>query len=241
MTDRPTTYEKKQTPRAEAALEKLAAKERKELERVVKGLCADPWKYERRLEETADKAWIYRHYPSPRFEITFKEIEAEKPTLLFVHYGIKRTQLPRRAFISYSRKDSKYLDELVTLLSLLEDLGKLKVFSDPEIRAGDDWEEEIFTALEEADYGILLVSTDFVGSDFIKSRELPEIKKAVEASRLVLLWIPLRPVPYELLWFTEKQALSDPAKPLTDLKTKAQREAAFTEIVRKINERCEAD
>jgi internalin A len=83
-------------------------------------------------------------------------------------------------FFSYSHKDAFLKGELGTHLKLLERIGKINSWSDLEIGAGENWEEEIMNELERADIILLLVSADFFHSDFCYDREL---KRALERHR----------------------------------------------------------
>jgi len=70
-------------------------------------------------------------------------------------------------FISYSRKDRDFLERFWTHLSPLETLYGLQRWDDSRIQPGDIWLEEIEQALERAQVALLLVSPDFLASDFI--------------------------------------------------------------------------
>ena len=75
----------------------------------------------------------------------------------------------KKVFISYSRKDAKYKERLVTHLNVLEKQGLLDVWEDQRIAAGANWRAELDKALNEAHVAILLVSADFLTSEFILS------------------------------------------------------------------------
>ncbi len=70
-------------------------------------------------------------------------------------------------FISYSHKDEEWKDRLVTHLGVLERRGTLRVWEDRKIAAGGAWFEEIEDALGKADAAILMISADFLNSEFI--------------------------------------------------------------------------
>jgi hypothetical protein len=82
-------------------------------------------------------------------------------------------------FVSYSHKDRRYQERLVTQLRVLEKAGKhrLRVWSDQQISPGGDWQEAIDTALTSAASAVLLVSANFLTSNFILQREIPAILK----------------------------------------------------------------
>jgi internalin A len=76
-----------------------------------------------------------------------------------------------RVFVSYSRKDERLLNELKTHLSPLRRLRLIETWDDREIEAGDDWREKIHENLERADIIILLVSANFIDSDYCFEKE----------------------------------------------------------------------
>ncbi len=75
-------------------------------------------------------------------------------------------------FISYSDKDETEKEQLLTHLGVLQSHGLLEVWSDDQIKRGDDWEADIKAAIERAHVGILLISADFLKSKIILNREV---------------------------------------------------------------------
>ena len=82
------------------------------------------------------------------------------------------TEESPKIFVSYSRKDKKWLERLQVHLKPLESDGVVDLWDDTEIKAGADWEAEIERALVEAKAAILLISADFLASDFIRKRDV---------------------------------------------------------------------
>jgi internalin A len=81
-------------------------------------------------------------------------------------------QKPLRVFCSYSRKDEKYLNELRTWLRGLERQRLIEWWHDREIVPGQEWREAIDENLEAADVILLLISPDFMASDFAYKEEM---------------------------------------------------------------------
>lgn len=82
-----------------------------------------------------------------------------------------------KLFISYCHKDDEYREALETHLSLLRRNGEILSWSDRKIIPGQEWGGEISEALELADIIVLLVSADFINSDYCYDKE---VKRAIE-------------------------------------------------------------
>ena len=96
-------------------------------------------------------------------------------------------------FISYSHKDRAFLERFWTHLSPLETQYGLQRWDDSRIQPGDIWLDEIERALARAQVALLLVSPDFLASDFIRRQELPCLFEAAQNDGLKILWVPLLP------------------------------------------------
>jgi hypothetical protein len=79
---------------------------------------------------------------------------------------------PVTLFYSYSHKDEDLRDELDGHLKILERRGMVQAWHDREIVPGKTWDSEIDDHLRNAELVLLLVSKDFVASDYIWSTEL---------------------------------------------------------------------
>jgi hypothetical protein len=103
-----------------------------------------------------------------------------------------------QVFVSYSHRDKKWLDRLLVFLKPYQRQG-LRLFADPYIQVGERWRRAIEGALERACIGVLLVSQDFLASDFIYEQELPPLKRAADRGHLVLICVPVSASTYQVL------------------------------------------
>ena len=128
---------------------------------------------------------------------------------------IKRNKI----FISYSHKDDVWLRKVQDNLKFLKHNGfQFSVWDDTKLRGGNKWKQEIDKALNESGIAILIISMDFLGSDFIRNNELPPILRNAEENGTVILPIIVRPC----LFTKDKnlsdfQAVNEPKRPLSTL------------------------
>ena len=80
-----------------------------------------------------------------------------------------------KVFISYSHKDEKWMDEFLKHLHPYMLKDEFEIWSDSDIYPGEDWEQAIERSLHSSDVFVLLISADYLNSDFIKNSEIPSI------------------------------------------------------------------
>ncbi|MCD6321541.1 MAG: toll/interleukin-1 receptor domain-containing protein, partial [Clostridiales bacterium] len=95
-------------------------------------------------------------------------------------------------FISYSHIDEIEKSELVSHLRVLKTAGIIQQWVDDDIRGGDKWKEEIDKAIQSADLAILLISKNFLNSEFIRTEELPTLRERARTKGMVLFPIIAR-------------------------------------------------
>ncbi len=103
---------------------------------------------------------------------------------------------PIKIFIAYSHSDEAYLKSLRRHLSVIED-DDLSIWYDGEILPGDVWDTSIKSRLREADIILLLVSVDFLTSDYVKNIELPTALERHEAGECKVVPVILRSCMWE--------------------------------------------
>ena len=153
---------------------------------------------------------------------------------IFNSNGEEDDMIRNKIFISYSHQDSEWLKRLQVYLKPLEKKGLVDRWDDTRIKAGMKWREEIQKALDSAQIAILLVSSDFLASDFIDEVELPQLLKAAESAGALILSVILNPCKgnFSRSDLQEFQTVNSPSQPLSSMDNNGK-----DEIFNKLTER----
>jgi hypothetical protein len=133
-----------------------------------------------------------------------------------------------RLFISYSHVDQSRKNELVKHLEPLKRLNLVETWHDGVLKPGDEWEEEILDQLENADIILLLVSIDFINSEFCYDRELERALEPHSEGDAVVIPVILRSCHWQQTPFAKLQALPKEAKAINSW---SDRDEAFTNVI----------
>ncbi len=134
-------------------------------------------------------------------------------------------------FFSYAHEDEALRDELAKHLKLLERQGAIAAWYDREITAGTEWAGEIDAHLKTAGVILLLISADFLASDYCWDVELQQALARHEAGEARVIPVILREVDWSGAPFSELEPLPQKGKPVTSW---ANRDAAFKDIAQGI-------
>lgn len=146
------------------------------------------------------------------------------------------THLP--IFISYSHKNEDQLQRLCLHLAGLEKLCVISVWSDKKIDVGDKWEAEIMQAMSDAKIAVLLVTADFLASDFIQDSEIPFLRDRFGKGELELFPVIARPCAWEMWnWLQEIQVFPSDDQPVW--RTGGNSEFELTQLARKIKRKAQ--
>jgi len=139
----------------------------------------------------------------------------------------------KSVFVSYSHKDAHWLERLEVHLKPLIRNEKLDLWHDQKIQSGQIWKAEIDKALQNASAAILLISADFLASDFIASEELPDLLEKAEKKGTKIIPVIVAPARFEESVLSRFQSSNQPCKPLS-IMTKPEAEAALVKISRDV-------
>lgn len=142
-----------------------------------------------------------------------------KPVIAEIVKEEKEMEKKHSIFVSYSHEDKKWLDKVLKNLKPLKRYyDNVDSWSDKQIKASDVWKEEIDKALRKATIAILLVSTDFVSSDFIQDEELQPLLDKAQAGGTKIMPVIVRPCAFfDECGLSKYQAVNDPKKPLSGM------------------------
>ena len=138
-----------------------------------------------------------------------------------------------QVFISYSHADKRWLKEFQVMLAPLIRSERIQVWDDTMINAGNEWREEINKALRSTKVAVLIVTPDFLASDFIAENELPPLLDAASSDGITVLWVAASSSFYAVTEIAKYQAANNPARPL-DMLSKAQRNKELVDICKQV-------
>ncbi len=136
-----------------------------------------------------------------------------------------------KVFVSYSHRDRETLAALETHLSLLRRQGIIETWTDCAIAAGDEIDPAIREALDTADIVLLLVSADFLASDYCIEVELRRAIERHEAGTARVIPIIVRDCEWHSASFGKLKALPEDGHPVS---TSGDRDAALVQVARAI-------
>jgi hypothetical protein len=216
-----------------ASRKELPPEAREALFDIIDTLAASPDAYPGRTRPISrdGRIRLYSH-PAPALQVTF-ELDRSRRLLYLLHFVAPRVRAIKPVFISYSHKDSLWLEKLKQFLRPLEDRELIRVWDDTEIRPGSDWLNEIRVALESARVAVFLVSQNFLDSAFIRDKELPVLLAAAQDRGCLIFWIAVSSTTIEDSPLARFQAANSPDKPL-DLLSDPEQNKVLADLYRKM-------
>lgn len=210
--------------------------ERRQRLRELVRLMRDQHDRENRVEE--------RYRLQPLIEEKEKDLEAVEDELIRLETRLAAAPAaapaaaivpgPPGLFYSYAHEDEDLRDELAKHLKLLERQGILSSWHDRAIEPGQDWNKEISQQLLAAKIILLLVSADFLASDYIWGHELKVALERHQKGEVRVVPILLRPCDWTTAPFAHLQALPRDARPITQWRSRDEAFASIAEALRQL-------
>ncbi len=148
--------------------------------------------------------------------------------------ALSASAAPVTLFYSYAHEDEALRDELQGHLKILERRGLLAPWHDRRIVPGEDWAQRIDENLRSAELVLLLVSKDFIESDYIMGTELGAAMARHAQHQTVVVPIVVRAIDFDPndadeLPFLRLQGLPTDLKPVTSWPN---RDEAWTNVAK---------
>jgi hypothetical protein len=138
-----------------------------------------------------------------------------------------------KVFFSYAHEDHRYRDRLDQHLAALKWEGSIETWHDQRIVAGTDWREATAGKLDEADVILLLISADFLASDFCVDVQMEQAIARHRQGAAHVVPIPVRPADWGAMPFASLQPLPRSRRPIASLEDQ---DAAWKEVAEGIRE-----
>jgi len=144
---------------------------------------------------------------------------------------------PVEIFFSYSHKDEAFREQLETNLSMLKRQGLINPWTDRMITAGEEWKGQIDDNLKLANIVLLLVTANFLASDYCYDIEMTRAMAMHDAGEVCVIPVILTPVEgWEHSPFSKLQVLPRDGKPVTQW---SDRDEAFVNVAQGIRKAIE--
>jgi hypothetical protein len=119
-----------------------------------------------------------------------------------------------RVFYSYSSRDADWRDRLATYLAPLKRQKRIQEWHDRKIEPGADWDRQISAQLETADLFLVLISADFLASDYCFGVEMEQALTRLKRGEAKVVPVLLKPCLWAESIFSELQVIRRGAKPV---------------------------
>lgn len=121
-----------------------------------------------------------------------------------------------KAFISYSHKDSNYLERLKVHLAQMKRDGLITEWTDEEIHAGGSLNNTISDALNSSELFLALLSPDYIASNYCYNKEFEVAQKMQEEGKIIIIPIIVEPCDWQRTPFGNLKALPKDGKAVSE-------------------------
>lgn len=123
----------------------------------------------------------------------------------------------RIVFVSYSHKDKEWLERIRVHLKPVE-RESIELWDDTRIKAGMHWREAISLALDQASAAVLLVSANFLASDFCMDQEVMRLLERARDNGVRILPVIISPCQFANTHLAAFQAVNPPSRTLKEMR-----------------------
>jgi len=146
------------------------------------------------------------------------------------------TSSPAEVFISYSYNDEELFKQLEKYLTVLTRSGKIRIWHGRKIPPGDEWKKLIDDHIQSADLVLLLVSVDFLVSEYCFNVEFESALKRYAIGTTRIIPIILHPCPWQETPIGRFEVLPRDGEPIASSKDIAKAFLNVTNSIRKLVE-----
>jgi predicted nucleotide-binding protein len=139
---------------------------------------------------------------------------------------------PLKTYISYSERDNRMKEQLRVHLKALERQGIINVWDDQHIGTGDDWHNQIYDHIEKSDIFVVLLSPDYIASDWCYDVEFKRILERREADGIKVIPVILKKCDWRYI-VRHLQVAPHNGKPISEWKSRSDAYMDVVESVRK--------
>jgi internalin A len=170
------------------------------------------------------------------FSLCTKTKKRIKLDYMSQHLLSDSNQRPLRVFFSYSHKDEEYRDQLDVHFAMLRNRGLVETWHDRKIIPGEEWDDTIKQQLQEADLVLLMISADFLHSNYIMNEELKILRERHQrGDHFYTIPIFTRECDTEGFEFMKYQgAQQDKQSEMPWIAAATNRDAVYTAIVKRV-------
>lgn len=138
-----------------------------------------------------------------------------------------------KLFISYSNVDEPFMCELEVQLVSMQRNKEIEIWSNRMIKPGEDWDKIIKSELLDADIILLLVSPDFIASEYCYDIEVKAAIEMHNQSVVKVLPVIIRHCDWQSTLFADIQVLPKDGIPVIEWK---HRDEAWLDVVKAIRQ-----
>jgi len=140
----------------------------------------------------------------------------------------------KKLFISYSHRDNRYREQLATHLTSLRRQGVIADWHDRKIMPGEEWRHVIDQNLDDADFVLLLVTPDFLASDYCYGIEMQRALEKHREGRAFVIPVIVRPADWQHSPLADLHALPEDGKPVIEWASRDRAWLNVTEGIRRL-------